>query len=98
MDSNQPLVMVQKAIGMRIDRLGTRTYRFSGTAKPVHPGQSVNLYRGTTLVKRIPVSASGAYSFTTTFAGAGYFMFSVKVPGTGYNVAASSPASLTRVY
>jgi hypothetical protein len=92
------LVTVQKAISLGIARTGTRTYRFSGSVRPIISGTTVGVYRNGVLLRSgIPVSSTGGYSWTGTLAG-GTYGFQTRTGTSGYNAASTSPTYSVRIY
>lgn len=86
---SQPLVGVRSVTSFRTERVGTRTYTFTGRSYPALSNRLVSIYRNGVLVAQARCDASGIYKVTKTLA-AGTFAFQARTPNDTYNVGANS--------
>lgn len=92
-----PLIAVRSVASFNAQRVGTRTYAFTGRVYPALNNRLVNIYRNGSLVAQARSDATGIYRVTRTL-GAGTFTFQARTPNDTYNLGTSSPARSIRIY
>ena len=86
----QPLVVVRSVSSLTVQRVGTRTYAFTGRVYPALDRRLISLYRNGVLVAQGRTDASGIYRITKQLAG-GTFTFQTRTPNDQHNLGAASP-------
>jgi hypothetical protein len=90
LSADQPIVAVRSVSSLTVQRVGTRTYTFTGRVYPALDQRLVSLYRNGVLVAQGRTNASGIYAITRTLA-AGTFAFQVRTSNDMYNLGTVSP-------
>jgi hypothetical protein len=85
------VILVRSKLSLRTERLGTRTYRFTGRVLPARAGQLVFVYRGNVLATVARVQANGIYAVNRRFLGTGTFTFTARTGTDITNVGGVSP-------
>lgn len=92
-----PLVQVRSVASFNTNRVGTRTYTFTGRVYPALSNRLVNIYRNGSLVAQARCDATGIYKVTRTL-GAGTFTFQARTPNDQSNLGTNSPTRSVRIY
>lgn len=100
-DSRSIVIKVASRISLRVERTGTRTYRFTGSATPARPGQVVRItYRkdsGQVEATRAKAGSKGVFSVVRTFSGTGTLDFTARTSTDITNAGGTSPVRRTTV-
>ncbi len=72
------VLLVRSRLSVTAQRVGVRTYRFSGRVLPAREGQLVFIYRGNVLATTARVQANGTYAVNRRFLGTGTFNFTAR--------------------
>lgn len=84
-----PIIAVKSVASFNANRVGTRTYNFTGRVYPALSNRLVNLYRNGVLVGQGRCDSTGIYSITKTLA-AGTFTFQLRTPNDQDNLGTNS--------
>lgn len=83
MSETAPIIAVRSVASFNAQRVGTRTYTFTGRVYPV------NIYRNGSLVAQARCDATGIYTAPRTL-GAGTFSFQARTPNDQDDLGTSS--------
>lgn len=86
----EPIIAVRSVASFNANRVGTRTYSFTGRVYPALTDRLVNVYRNGVLVAQARSDAGGIYEVRRTLA-AGTFAFQARTPDDQYNLGTTSP-------
>jgi hypothetical protein len=79
----------RRAVTLTVRATAARTYRLTGTVRPVDAGTAVTVHRDGTRAGRAVVSASGTWSLTVRLA-PGRARLEARVAASGYGAASAS--------
>lgn len=96
LSDNAPIVAVRSVASFNANRVGARTYTFTGRVYPALSNRLVNIYRSGLLIAQARCDASGIYSVTRTL-GAGTFTFLARTPNDQSNLGTTSPARVVSI-
>lgn len=96
LSATAPLVGVKSVASFNAQRVGTRTFTFTGRVYPALANRLVNVYRNGTLVAQARSDSSGIYKVTRTL-GAGTFTFGARTPNDQSNLGATSRTRSVRI-
>jgi hypothetical protein len=95
--ADQPLIQVRSVASINQQRVGVRTFTFTGRVYPALNQRLVSLYRNGILVAQGRCDASGIYSIRKTLA-TGTFNFFTRTSNDTYNLGASSRTISVLIY
>jgi hypothetical protein len=90
LSASQPVIAVRSVASLAVQRVGTRTYSFTGRVYPARDQRLVSLYRNGVLVAQGRSDAAGVYRIGRTLA-AGTYGFQVRTSDDQHNLGTASP-------
>ena len=95
-DSASTVVSVRAAVSQAVNRVGAKTYRFSGRVSPAQRGTLVQVFYaapggGSVLAATARTTSDGTWSLTRRFTGAGTFSFFTRTATNNVTVGGISP-------
>lgn len=89
LSSTAPIIAVRSVASFNAQRVGTRTFTFTGRVYPALNNRLVNIYRNGTLLAQGRCDATGIYKITKIMGG-GTFTFQARTPNDQDNLGTSS--------